>query len=186
MDAQLLAESCGSRPWPVPGQQARPTPVLVARSRSSSGYFFCPMTVILPCHHCLHQTRGDPSTLGAAYQLHLRLLAQPTRRPPRAPHPDAYPDQPQSQIPNAPPTTGAITIRLPDDMRMVGDVKECGTVDIKFILSTKPLSFQNHHSPLYSMHTEGNHNRPDLFLQHKALRSVSPQSLHAIIRNEIQ
>ena len=33
--------------------------ILVARSRSSSGYFFCPMTVILPCHHCLHQTRGD-------------------------------------------------------------------------------------------------------------------------------
>ena len=33
--------------------------ILVARSRSSSGYFFCPMTVILLCHHCLHQTRGD-------------------------------------------------------------------------------------------------------------------------------
>jgi len=33
--------------------------VLMDRSRSSSGYFFCPMTVILPCHHCLHQTQDD-------------------------------------------------------------------------------------------------------------------------------
>ena len=34
--------SCGSRPWPAPGQPAPPTPVLVARSRSSSGYLVCP------------------------------------------------------------------------------------------------------------------------------------------------
>ena len=33
--------------------------ILVARSRSSSGYFFCPTTVNPPCHHCPHQTQGD-------------------------------------------------------------------------------------------------------------------------------
>ena len=185
MDAQLAA-ILRIAPLARAGSANASNVILVARSRSSSGYFFCPMTVILPCHHCLHQTRDDSPTLGAAYQLHLRLLAQPTRQPLRAPRPDAYPDQPPSQIPNTLPTTGAITIRLPDDMRMVGYVKECGTVDIKSILSTKPLSFQNCHSLLYAMHTEGNHSRPDLFLQHKELRSVSPQSLHAIIRNEIQ
>ena len=33
--------------------------ILVARSRSPSGYFFCPTTVIHPCHHYLHQTQDD-------------------------------------------------------------------------------------------------------------------------------
>ena len=75
---------CGSRPWPAPGQPAPPTPVLVARSRSSSGYFFCPMTVILPCHHCLHQTRGDslivPTGPAPLSQRHT-IPAKPTQPP---------------------------------------------------------------------------------------------------------
>ena len=41
------------------GSASASNAILVARSRSSSGYFFCPMTVIPPCHHCPHQTRGD-------------------------------------------------------------------------------------------------------------------------------
>ena len=52
-------------PLAYAGSASASNAILVARSRSSSGYFFCPMTVILPCHHCLHQTRaGFPLQVG--------------------------------------------------------------------------------------------------------------------------
>ena len=41
------------------GSASASNAILVARSRSSSGYFFCSTTVVPPCHHCLHQTRDD-------------------------------------------------------------------------------------------------------------------------------
>ena len=77
--------SCGSRPWPAPGQPASPTPVLVARSRSSSGYLVCPMAVILTSHHCPHQTQGGssrrtdhtPARRQCAERLLLPLRARP-------------------------------------------------------------------------------------------------------------
>jgi len=51
----------------VPGSRRRSTAILIARSRSSSGYFLgAAMTLILPWNESLHQTRhGTLTVLGA-------------------------------------------------------------------------------------------------------------------------
>lgn len=45
-------------PFDLAGSARAYSVILVARSRSSSGYFLCPMRSDPSCHHCLHQTRG--------------------------------------------------------------------------------------------------------------------------------
>ena len=55
------------------------TAIRVARSRNSAGYFLgALMTVILPCVHCLHQTRGATASSKGETMTQKRLSKEPS------------------------------------------------------------------------------------------------------------
>ena len=101
--------SCGSRPWPAPGQPASPTPVLVARSRSSSGYLVCPMTVILTSHHCPHQTQGGSLSVMSQARPTARSSTSTTPWPTAGPTPATTPPRPNAARPYPHGCTSTIT-----------------------------------------------------------------------------